>query len=150
MLCWMEPLGLNESFLMDSTSHIIYYLNDPQTAGNAWLCTQHCGYWCSGAQAPGHQYPQCWLYIHCVDPVSFKDITITAISHLECSKISRLIHRMMWCDIRRLSYLISICVKSWNSYCNLSCRAKTNHYRDVLTHWGLNKMATILQMWFSK
>ena len=25
------------------------------TAGNAWVCSQHCGYWCPGAKAPGHQ-----------------------------------------------------------------------------------------------
>ena len=25
------------------------------TSGNVWLRTQHCGYWCSGANAPGHQ-----------------------------------------------------------------------------------------------
>ena len=25
--------------------------------------TQHCSYWCPGAKAPGHQYPQCWLDI---------------------------------------------------------------------------------------
>ena len=32
-----------------------------ETAGEAWVPTQHCGYWCPGAKAPGHQYPQCWL-----------------------------------------------------------------------------------------
>ena len=24
------------------------------------MCSQHSGYWCPGALAPGHQYPQCW------------------------------------------------------------------------------------------
>ena len=23
------------------------------------MCNQQCGYWCPGAKAPGHQYPQC-------------------------------------------------------------------------------------------
>ena len=23
---------------------------------------------------PGHQYPQCWLNIHCIGPVSYKNI----------------------------------------------------------------------------
>ena len=32
--------------------------------GNAWVIN-HCGYWCPGAKAPGHQYQQCWLCIHC-------------------------------------------------------------------------------------
>ena len=27
-----------------------------------------------GAKAPGHQYPQCWLNIHCIEPVSCKNI----------------------------------------------------------------------------
>ena len=25
---------------------------------------EHCGYWWSGALAPGHQYPECWLSMH--------------------------------------------------------------------------------------
>ena len=36
--------------------------------------SQHCGYWCPGAKAPGHQYPQCWLNINCIGPVSSKTI----------------------------------------------------------------------------
>ena len=32
------------------------------------------GPWCPGAKAPGHQYPQCWLDIHCIGPVSYKNI----------------------------------------------------------------------------
>ena len=43
-------------------------------AGNAWVRSQHCGYWCPGAKAPGHQYPQCWLNIHCIGPVPYKNI----------------------------------------------------------------------------
>ena len=34
---------------------------------------QHCGCWCPGAKAPGHQHPQCWLNIHCIGQVSFKN-----------------------------------------------------------------------------
>ena len=33
--------------------------------------THHCSYWCPGAKAPGHQYPQCWLYIHYIGPISY-------------------------------------------------------------------------------
>ena len=29
-----------------------------------------CSYWCTGAKAQGHQYPQCWLDIHCNGPIS--------------------------------------------------------------------------------
>ena len=49
---------------------------NPWTAGNAWARTQHCGYWCPGAKAPGHQYPQRWPNIHCSGPVSNRYITI--------------------------------------------------------------------------
>ena len=43
----------------------IPYIN-PLTAGNVSVCNHHCGYWCPGAKAPGHRYPQCWLNIHCI------------------------------------------------------------------------------------
>ena len=41
---------------------------------NTCVCSQHCGYWCPGAKAPDNQYPQCWLNIHCIEPVSYKNI----------------------------------------------------------------------------
>ena len=50
--------------------HCWHFVN-PWTPGNAWVRSQHCGYWCPGAKAPGHQYPQCWLNIHCIGPVSY-------------------------------------------------------------------------------
>ena len=34
--------------------------------------SQHHGYWCPGAKAPGHQYPQCWLNIHCIGLVPYR------------------------------------------------------------------------------
>ena len=49
-----------------------YYHFNPWAPGNAWVCSQHCGYWCPGAKAPSHQYPQCWLNIHCIGPISYK------------------------------------------------------------------------------
>ena len=36
------------------------------------MCSQHCGYWCLVAKAPGHQYPQCWPNIRCIGPVSYR------------------------------------------------------------------------------
>ena len=36
----------------------------------------HRGYWCPGAKAAGHQYPQYWLNIHRIGAVSYKNITI--------------------------------------------------------------------------
>ena len=50
---------------------------NPRTAGiveNIWKYTQHCGYWCLSAEAPGHWYPQCWLNTHCIWSVSYKII----------------------------------------------------------------------------
>ena len=38
--------------------------------------SQHRGYWCPGAKAPGHQYPQWWLNIYCIGPVSYKKIKL--------------------------------------------------------------------------
>ena len=49
---------------------------NPQTPGNAWVRSQHCGYWCPGAKAPGHQYPQYWLNIQFIGPVSYENITL--------------------------------------------------------------------------
>ena len=37
--------------------------------------THLCGYWCPGAEAPGHQYPQWWLNIDFIWPVSYQNIT---------------------------------------------------------------------------
>ena len=34
--------------------------------------SQHCDYLFPGAEAPGHQYPQCRLNSHCIGPVSYK------------------------------------------------------------------------------
>ena len=42
--------------------------------GHAWVRSQQCGYWCPGAKAPGHQYQQRWLSIHCIGPISYKNI----------------------------------------------------------------------------
>ena len=36
------------------------------------VCAQHCGCWCSDAEAPGHQYPECWGNIHCIGLVLCK------------------------------------------------------------------------------
>ena len=58
-----------------STSPATFHLN-AETAGNAWVCTQHCDYWCPGAKAPGHQYPQCWINIHCIGPILKRYITL--------------------------------------------------------------------------
>ena len=40
------------------------------------MCTLHCGYWCPGAKAPEHQYPQCWLNMHCIGQMSCRSFTL--------------------------------------------------------------------------
>ena len=45
---------------------------NPQTAGNAWVGSQHRGYWCPGAKAPGHQYPKSWLNLDFIGSVWYK------------------------------------------------------------------------------
>ena len=54
---------------------------NPYTPGNAWVRSQHCGNWCPGAKAPGHQHPQCWVNIHCIGPISYR------ILHLWCTTL---------------------------------------------------------------
>ena len=43
---------------------------------SAWVNTQCCDYWCPGAEAPGHHYPQPWLNINCIGPVLYRNITV--------------------------------------------------------------------------
>ena len=49
---------------------------NPKTPGNAWVRSQHCGYWCPGAKAPGHQYPQYWLNDQLIGAFSYENITL--------------------------------------------------------------------------
>ena len=47
------------------------------TAGNAWMRSYHCSYRCPSAKAPGDQYLQCWLNMHCTGQISYNYITVT-------------------------------------------------------------------------
>ena len=68
--------------------------------------SQHCGYWCPGAKAPGHQYPQCWLNIHCIGPVSYKNIA----------------HKLN--SIRKWNYILK---KKWPSYLRVNLHMPILH-----------------------
>ena len=46
------------------------------THGHTWVHIQHSCYWCPGAKAPGHQYPQCWPNIHCIATTSNKNFAL--------------------------------------------------------------------------
>ena len=39
------------------------------------MCIENCGYWCPGAEAPGHQYPQCSLNTHCIGLILSRNVT---------------------------------------------------------------------------
>ena len=58
------------------------YINQ-YTTGNVWVQTQHCGYWCPVVKAPAQQYPQCWLDISGIRPVSGKMFYIYFKQHYE-------------------------------------------------------------------
>ena len=51
LVCWNNTLGRVFSGCYQRTLCLNQW-----TAGNAWVHTQHCGYWCHGAEATGHQY----------------------------------------------------------------------------------------------
>ena len=77
--------------------------------------SQHCGYWCPGAKAPGHQYPQCWLNIHCIGPVSYKNIahkvnSIRKLNHI-LKKMTQSFNGSYW-EFISTSILFSIITSS--------------------------------------
>ena len=45
------------------------------TIVNASMGAEHYAYCYPGAKAPGHRYPECKPNIHCIGPVSDKNIT---------------------------------------------------------------------------
>ena len=51
------------------------YLNNVAT--DALVLKHQAVSWCPGAKAPGRQYPQSWLNIYCIGPVSHKNVTIS-------------------------------------------------------------------------
>ena len=100
-ICTCKPnTGQIDRLRIETTTHDVFNKNgsfivefsimiNPKTPGNTWVCSQHCGYWCPGAKAPGHQYPHCWLNIHCIGPVSYKNIAHKVNSIRKWSHISK-------------------------------------------------------------
>ena len=43
-------------------------------------CVLSTGYWCLGAKALGPRYPQCWLNLRCIGPVSYRYITFVRVN----------------------------------------------------------------------
>ena len=56
---WKKPVNL---FFQQLFTLNMIFLSETVTI--QCIFNQHCGYWWPGALAPGHQWPQCWLYIH--------------------------------------------------------------------------------------
>ena len=67
---------LNSLVYYPQSSWNTAYLINPWTTGNIWVLMKHCGYRWPGAKAPGHQYPQCQLNIHCSGPILYKNVSI--------------------------------------------------------------------------
>ena len=59
---WYVPWELCISYykiMVFPIYNVTFILVNSWTCENAWVHTQHCGYWWPGAKAPGHQYPWC-------------------------------------------------------------------------------------------
>ena len=82
-----------------------------RTDRNARLCTQHCSHLCPGDKGLGHQYLQCWLNIHCIGPVSYRNSTLVGN------------------NIRKLHFEK---LKSYSTHCGL---VTPYGDRDVGQHW---------------
>ena len=77
--------------------------------------SQHCGYWCPGAKAAGHQYPQCWLNINFIGPVSYKNIA----------------HKVN--SIRKLNHILK---KKWPSHLRVNFCIGNLVYHSPITMWS--------------
>ena len=78
----------------------------PKMPGNASVRTQHCGYWCTDAKAPGHQSVST-VPIKYSGPVSYKDITITFTVNQGWGQVKYLYLVLgTWCKISSTWYLL--------------------------------------------
>ena len=83
----------------------------PSPAGNAWMRTQHCGYWC--ANALGHQYPKRWLNVHCIELIPHRNVTIIA------SNIKEIWHIVKkWPSCLRVRNTFLLIIWSWGNVQN--------------------------------
>ena len=75
---WYESLISNT----EQNSSWRYMYNASQELTHKQLemhtCIFNSCYWCPGAKAPGHRYPQCWLNIYC--------IRLIACSYIHCEQ----------------------------------------------------------------
>ena len=97
--------------------------------------TQHCGYWCPGDKAPGHQYPQHSPNICCIKPVSDKKCDIHSKQH---QKIKQNLEKK-WPSCLRLT---CICVGMIISDPPVGLRIM---YHTLITGWSAQPMIYTLQ-----
>ena len=95
--------------------------------------SQHCGYWCPGAKAPGHQYPQCWLNIHGFDQFHMKILHLwgTTLENKKCFEkkwSSRLRVKLNYCK----SFDDQASINEINMCLIYKWAAKMTGYHDTL------------------
>ena len=78
-----------------------------KTGAIEWIFYRHRRYWCPGALAPGHQYPQCWVCIP-----AFPDVS--GLNHIG------LTHKSGW-GISALNLDCSPSAFLWSVICIFSC-----------------------------
>ena len=93
------------------------------TTGNAWVRTQYWSYWCLGVKAPGHQYPQCWLYIHLLDRF------LPEISHFIRNNIRKLNHLLE----KNLPSCLKVKLKYWKASFDLTCFFQMSNHVDFFS-----------------
>ena len=109
--------------------------------------SQHCGYWCPGAKAPGHQYPQYWLNNQFIGAFSYENIALWLDNirkiklHFEKKWPSRLRVKSGHVNCRLLPGLLSWYTLIQSGLCNsFGVRAAVNkihgcptfHYNNVI------------------
>ena len=68
---------------------------------NSWKRIEYCGYWCPGAKAPGHQYPQPSYDIHCIGTVLYQN-SISIVNNMQTYDYYYC--AVLWC-VNKLSIL---------------------------------------------
>ena len=92
--------------------------------------TQRCGYWCPGAEAPGHEYPQCWLNIHCIGAVSYRNIITFIVNSISINQSIK-----------------SSFVKGAGAHPqNMPCRRRSHALRSAPV-WRGRLLSTVLHRW---
>ena len=88
------------------------------------MCIHHRGYWCPGAKTPGQQHPLCWLIIHCIGSVLYRNITVIKL-HVENKYPKIWLIEAKWCIYASVNWppLVQIMIVAW---------MVPSHY---LNHW---------------